>query len=431
MFSVVFLSALLAFSVTGSPVEVRNSPITLPMTRRLAFSNITDLVRHDEARLAAFQKHSTHGRRGANLLPNPAVPLEHANLGDAFSDYTVNVKIGDSPTSYNLIVDSASAITWVGAGLPYLSRTGVDTQQPVEVNYGYGSFKGMTYNNIICSTYLRLVSIGTIFQDELKIGDMVQLTIPGMHFGVASTSNNIAADGVLGIGPRLLGLETLQNFPGQMIPTVTERLDMQHTISHPVVGIFFQPLVANQVNNGEISFGGTNPTKYTNPLTYTDVTTIAPSSRYWGINQRITLGNIEILPATAGVVDSGCTFLYLAIDAYERYRAATGGILNPANGLLQISLPNYPQLNDLKFHIGTRVYRLVRNAQIWPRFLNYSINGGNNDIFLIVKALATPTGSGLDFVNGYPFLQRFYTVLDSGQGRVGFARTRNTGDNTN
>ncbi|KAG2075295.1 aspartic peptidase A1 [Suillus decipiens] len=413
MFSVVFLSALLAFSVTGSPVEVRNSPITLPMTRKLAFSNITDLLRHDEARLAAFGEYSTHGRRDPDVAPHPAVPLEHADLGDVFSDYTVNVEIGDSPTSYNLIVNSASAITWVGAGLPYLSRTGVDTQQPVEVNYGYGSFKG------------------TIFQDVLKIGDGNRLTIPGMYFGVASTSTNIAADGVLGIGPRSLGLNTLQNLPGHTIPTVTECLTMQYTINRPVVGVFFQPVVENQVNNGEISFGGTNPKKYNNPLTYTDVTTIAPSSRYWGINQRITLGNVEILPDTAGVVDSGCTFFYLAIDAYERYRAATGGILNPANGLLQIPPRKYRRLRDLQFHIGTRVYRLVPNAQIWPRFLNYSINGGNDDIFLIVKALATPTGSGLDFVNGYPFLQRFYTVFDSGQGRVGFARTQYTDDETN
>ncbi|KAG2065977.1 acid protease, partial [Suillus decipiens] len=282
MFSVVFLSALLAFSVTGSPVEVRNSLITLPMTRRLAFSNITDLLRHDEARLAAFGEYSMHGRRDADTAPHPAAPLKYADLGNAFSDYTVNVKFGDSPTSYNLIVDSASAITWVGAGLPYLSRTGVDTQQPVEVVYQYGSFKG------------------TIFQDTLKIGDGNRLTIPGMYFGVASTSTNIAADGVLGIGPRSLGLNTLQNSPGQTISTVTERLNMQRTISHPLVSVFFQPLVANQVDNGEISFGGTNPRNYNDPLAYTDVTTIAPSSRYWGINQRITLGNIEILPETAG-----------------------------------------------------------------------------------------------------------------------------------
>ncbi|KAG2068570.1 acid protease [Suillus decipiens] len=413
MFSVVFLLALLAFSVTGLPVEVRNSPITLPMTRRLAFSNLTDLLRHDEARLAAFGENSTHGRRNADGAPHPAVPLSHADFGNAFSDYTVEVRFGNFPTGYNLIVNTASAITWVGAGLPYLSRTGVDTQQPVEVNYGYGSFKG------------------TIFQDELKIGDVEQLTIPGMQFGVASTSKNIAADGVLGIGPTLLGLGTLQNFPHHMIQTVTDRLLLQG-LGRPVVGIFFQPLVANQVINGEISFGGTNPSRYSKSgMYYTDVTTIAPSSHYWGINQKITSGDIEILPYTAGVVDSGCTFLYLSVDAYERYQAVTGGILNPANGLLQISLQQYNQLSDLKFHIGEGVFKLVPNAQIWPRFLNYSINGGDHDIFLIVKALQRLTGSGYDFVIGAPFLQRFYAAFDSAKKRVGFSKTPYTDADTN
>ncbi|KAG2351431.1 hypothetical protein BDR07DRAFT_1444360 [Suillus spraguei] len=57
------LLALLDLSVMGSPVEVRNSTITLPMTRRLTFSNVTDLLRHDEALVAALREYNTHGRR--------------------------------------------------------------------------------------------------------------------------------------------------------------------------------------------------------------------------------------------------------------------------------------------------------------------------------------------------------------------------------
>ncbi|KAG2066493.1 hypothetical protein BDR04DRAFT_1029926, partial [Suillus decipiens] len=100
-------------------------------------------------------------------------------------------------------------------------------------------------------------------------------------------------------------------------------------------------------------------------------------------------------------------------------------------GLLQISLQQYNQLHDLEFHIGVRIFRLVPNAQIWPRFLNHKINGGDNDIFLIVKSLSTPTGTGCSFVNGYVFLQRFYTVFNSGRRRVGFAQTAYTMASTN
>ncbi|KAG2068106.1 aspartic peptidase A1 [Suillus decipiens] len=412
MFSVVFLLALLAFSVTGSPVEVRNSTITLPMTRRLAFSNLTDLLRHDEARLAAFGEHSTHGRRGAGVqISNPTVPLSQVDLGNTMVGYTVRVAIGDPLTNYDLVVDSATAITWVGAILPYFSFSGVNTNVPVAVDYHFGTFQG------------------TIWEDEITLSQ--RITISKMQIGVASEMQNIAADGVLGIGPTLSGIGSLPNSPDQTIPTVIDRLVEESTIRRPIVGIFFKPTVANEDNDGELCFGGTNPSKYIGKPRYTDITTTRPSSFYWGINQRITYANIQILANTPGVVDSGCTFLYLAIDAYERYRAVTGGTLNPANDLLQISLQQYNQLNDLEFHTGAINLKLVPNAQIWPRSLNYKINGGENDIFLVVKSLTTPTGAGLNFINGYVFLQRVYTVFDSGKRRVGFAPNIFTQASTN
>ncbi|KAG2069589.1 aspartic peptidase A1 [Suillus decipiens] len=400
MFSVVSLLALLACSVTGSPAEVRNPPVTLPMTRKLAFSNITDLLRHDEARLAAFTEYSTHDRR-----VNVHVPLTSAQLSETYQwGYTVAVGIGFPFITYNLIVDTASAITWCGTGTLYLSGSGVNTEVPVAFNYHYGSFAG------------------TIWEDKIIFTE--EITIDGMKIGVASTAQGILADGVLGIGPTALGLGALPNSPQEMIPTVTDYLVDQGIIIRPVVGILFQPIVANAVIHGQLTFGGSDPAMYISyHPDFTEMTTTAPSSRYWGINQRITYANTEILAYTAGIVDSTCTFLYLAIDAYERYKDATGGIVNQANGLLQISPNQYHNLPSLEFHIGRRTYRFIANAQIWPRSLNHKINGGDNDIFLVVKSLATPTGAGFDFINGYVFLQRFYTVFDSGKRRVGFAET--------
>ncbi|KAG2070767.1 hypothetical protein BDR04DRAFT_1155228 [Suillus decipiens] len=121
--------------------------------------------------------------------------------------------------------------------------------------------------------------------------------------------------------------------------------------------IFFQPIAANTVNHGELTFGGSNPN--------IDIITPAPSSWDWGINQWISYGNTAILAYTAGIMDSGCTFLpchrcpfrvqrviVVSSAFYERYRTVTGGILNPANGLLQISTEQFIQLDDLEFHIG-------------------------------------------------------------------------------
>ena len=71
-------------------------------------------------------------------------------------------------------------------------------------------------------------------------------------------------------------------------------------------------------------------------------------------------------------------------------------------------------------------FELTANAQAWPRSLNTAIGGNTNSVYLIVNNLGTPSGEGLDFINGYAFLQRFYSVYDTAQSRVGFATTNFT-----
>lgn len=76
-------------------------------------------------------------------------------------------------------------------------------------------------------------------------------------------------------------------------------------------------------------------------------------------------------------------------------------------------------------------YELTANAQLWPRSLNTYIGGTSGNIYLIVADLGTPSGQGLDFINGYGFLERFYSVFDTGNKRVGLATTSFTHATTN
>jgi saccharopepsin len=102
----------------------------------------------------------------------------------------------------------------------------------------------------------------------------------------------------------------------------------------------------------------------------------------------------------------------------------------------------YEKLKPLVFTIGGRDFILTPNAQIWPRALNERINGDSDKIYLVVGdvcflvfphhfclhpqiqqtwQLADSGGNGFDFINGYTWLQRFYTVFDAGDRCLGFA----------
>ncbi|KAG2364821.1 hypothetical protein BDR07DRAFT_1470733 [Suillus spraguei] len=113
-----------------SPVEVHNSYITLPLTRRLNFSDGTiNFLQHDKARVAAFSSYNTHDRR-AHSIP----------VRTSFWDYTIAVGIGSPPTACH-------SNTWVGASTRY-----VKTDTSVS--------SGMTYNNTIRFIYRDTVTLG-------------------------------------------------------------------------------------------------------------------------------------------------------------------------------------------------------------------------------------------------------------------------------
>ena len=118
-------------------------------------------------------------------------------------------------------------------------------------------------------------------------------------------------------------------------------------------------------------------------------------------------------------------------DAFNRYKSATGAVLDANTGLLKITSAQYANLQPLNFIIGGTTFAFTANAQIWPRSLNSFIGGSAGSIYLVVNDIGTPTGSGLDFINGYAFLERFYTVYDTTNKRVGVATTSFTTATTN
>ncbi|KAK7680346.1 hypothetical protein QCA50_016586 [Cerrena zonata] len=195
------------------------------------------------------------------------------------------------------------------------------------------------------------------------------------------------------------------------------------------IGISFAPTsTLDGIDNGEISFGGVDDSKYTGDINYVPLTTTYPSSIYVGINQTITYGSqkLPILSDNAGITDTGTTLLLIATDAFQAYQAATGAEADPDIGLLRLTPDQFDKLESLFFTIGKETYEFTANAQIWPRALNAAIGGTDDFVYLIINDIGTPSGYGMDFIDGMSFLERFYSVYDTGNNRFGIANTDHT-----
>ncbi|EIM92896.1 aspartic peptidase A1 [Stereum hirsutum FP-91666 SS1] len=413
MFPTASLTAalLLALGAVASPTAlIRDSPITLPFAKVVNITSPQHLVQHDQARAKSLVDRANAKINGLSSDAVVSVPAENQAVS-----YVVNVGVGSPATTYSLIVDTGSSNTWVGAGRAYVrTSTSTQTSDRVAVTYGSGSFSG------------------TEFTDQVSLG--TGLTITRQSIGTATRSTGFdGVDGILGIGPVDLTVGTLSPDTRDTIPTVTDNLFTQGTISAREVSVSFEPTTSLSSVNGELTFGGTDSSKFTGSITFAPLTTTSPASEFWGISQSITYGTAgtSILSTTAGIVDTGTTLVLIASDAFARYQAATGAVMDANTGLLRLTTAQFANLQTLNFRINGATFGLTPNAQIWPRALNSAIGGTANNVYLIVGNIGTRTGAGLDFINGMTFLERFYSVFDTTNRRVGFATTPFTTATTN
>ncbi|OCH91612.1 family A1 protease [Obba rivulosa] len=393
-------------SCSATPIAPRDtsstshshSPIALPITRRRQFSGPGSLLDVDRARIKALIEHSDEQKK-------PTV--FDANVTNVADLYLATIGIGTPPTDYTVILDSGSSNTWVGANKSFVkTRTAKSTGQQIAVSYGSGNFSGEEYTDIV------ILSPGLAIQKQ--------------SIGVASTSQGLdGLDGILGIGPTDLTRTTLVKTPNLTIPTVTDNAFSQGLISAKEVGISFEPTNSLSDTNGVVSFGGVDSSRISGKIAYVPITTTSPSNRFVGIDSSVTYGSsgTPILSKTAGIVDTGTTFLLLATDAMQRFSAATGAKFDSTTGTYALPVSQFQKLQSLFFHIGDTTYEFTADAQILPRSLNSAIGGTDDNVYFIVNDIGTPTGSGEDFVLGMSWLERFYFVYDSGKTRVGFAIT--------
>ncbi|KAH8818717.1 acid protease [Flagelloscypha sp. PMI_526] len=391
---------------------------SLPFSTRALRGGAKNLIKHDRARAQKLLGGVPNGpqlKLFANTPQNAASPTNttSVNVTDASVTYVMDVSVGSPGTTHRLLIDTGSSNTWIGAHSRYKhTQTTEDTRMKFTVSYGSGKVTG--------EEFLDTVSLGS-------------LKITNQSIGVASSAQGFTGvDGILGIGPTDLTIGTLSD-KTQPVPTVLDNLFAQKSIPTSSLGISYVPTTSTEeLPNGELTFGGTDHARYSGDLNYVPVTSTDPASRYWGIDQTVTYGDDTPIITSSGITDTGTTLLLLASDAFQKYQEATGAVLDETTGLLTVTDDQYGQMQSLWFEIGGQKYEFTKNAQIWPRSLNSMLGGEEGKIYLVTSDLGEIGSGGLDFINGFSWLQRYYTVYDwSGEGRIGIAPTEHTFDETN
>ncbi|KAG9312003.1 acid protease [Chiua virens] len=365
--TLISLILITASSVVEAGPLSRNSNFdvgksTVHFSRKINAHGTHTFAEMDRARLQALKRTGQLGKRDGSSV----------SIANSATVSTINVGVGEPASTFNLVVDTASSDTWVGAksNNPYkVTSTSKDTGNSVSAAYGTGSFVGEEYlDTVTLSPYL-------VIKDQ--------------SIGVANQSNSVYGDGVFGLGPIDLTEGVVSNT--ESVPTVTTNLFAQGKIPWEAVAIFLTPFAESR-NEGELTFGGVDYSKNASQFRYAPLTTTSPSSRSWGIDASAFYGETAVMQETCWYHRLRLYAHYLAIgyphlilsptDAIDNYQSAIAAVHDSKTGFFRITSSQYSALKTLTFTIGSASLQLTPNAQIWPRSLNSAIGGDPDSIYL-------------------------------------------------
>mmetsp|Transcript_54395 Transcript_54395/g.100055 ORF Transcript_54395/g.100055 Transcript_54395/m.100055 type:complete len:431 (-) Transcript_54395:137-1429(-) len=251
----------------------------------------------------------------------------------------------------------------------------------VTITFGTGHIKGRCFTDQVC--------IGGICTS----GDFVSATEES-----TSPFASFSFDGVLGLA--LDSMAQSKEF------SLMNRMVSSEMLKEGIFSVF---LSDSDAEDSEITFGAAVEEHMASELFWVPVT---HPSGYWEVRiDDITFNNTpkHLCEDCRVAVDTGTSQLAGPSDIVEKLR----DMLNVAS-----DCSNFHQLPKLGFVIGSQVLNLSPTDYI------------NKDSFscaLSLMALDVPPPKGPLFVFGIPFLQKFFTVYDYTNNKVGFAVAKHVG----
>jgi saccharopepsin len=249
------------------------------------------------------------------------------------------------------------------------------------ITFGTGHISGKCLQDKIC--------IGTLCSD----GTFVSSTEESSHPFSAFTF-----DGVLG-----LALDQMAQAPEF---SLMQRMVQKNLLAQPIFSVF---LSANDEEESEITFGELKSDHVASELFWKPV---SRSSGYWEVQiDDISLNNEP---------QQLCQDCFVAVDTGTSELAGPSAIIAQLDRKLDVKndCSNYDDLPELGFVMGEHVLNLSPKDYVDRSYSTCSVS---------LMALDVPPPKGPLFVFGIPFLQKFFTVYDKKENKVGFAIAKHAG----
>jgi len=259
------------------------------------------------------------------------------------------------------------------------SESHIDDQ--LSITFGTGHVQGFCMNDQIC--------LGDLCAPGTFISALAESVTPFADFSF---------DGVLGLAREPIARTT--EF------SLLSRLVSGDFLEEPLFSIF---LSNSDAQASEISFGQIKNQHMASELFWMPV---SRPTGYWEVQiQDITLD---------GKPQELCKDCHVVVDSGTSLLSAPADIVDKLNDLVNVShdCSNYGQLGKLGFIMGTHILNLE------PK--DYVVTD-SSVCQLGLMALDVPPPRGPLFIFGIPFLQKFLTVYDQANGRIGFAVAKHEG----
>ncbi|KAI1797305.1 acid protease [Ganoderma leucocontextum] len=240
----------------------------------------------------------------SNLTPAEQ-PTASNSLGLAIEaqdvGYIATIQMGTPARDFNILMDSGSADLWVGAENCQSESGGDCGNHNFLGTQSSSSFKDLGTQFQV--TYGTGNVQGDIIQDDISVAG---LALPAHTFGVATaesvdfSDDSVPFDGLMGLAQSTLS--------EQGVPTPVEALSTAGLIGDAITSFKISRL-ADDKNDGEITFGGLDDTKF-DSQTLVTFDNVATNGFWEGAMDAVTVdGQDTGLSGRSAILDTGTTLI--------------------------------------------------------------------------------------------------------------------------